>query len=233
MKMLAFDTCFGACSAAATWPGGEASRFELMDRGHAERLIPMIGEVMAEAPFALDELDHIAVTTGPGTFTGLRIGIAAARALALASGAATSGISSLELMARGAKVALRAQDVVSDISGADIAVAIDARRDEIYFEVFNCSLVSIAGPHLLSARDAAALLRDRATIVAGSGASLVVAAAHDLGRDKVTAVLPKLEPDARHFAAPIKACAANLLRPIYLRPPDAKPQVGKSLSRIL
>ncbi|MFA5948852.1 MAG: tRNA (adenosine(37)-N6)-threonylcarbamoyltransferase complex dimerization subunit type 1 TsaB [Hyphomicrobium sp.] len=233
MKMLAFDTCFGACSAAVTWPSGEASRFELMDRGHAERLIPMIGEVMGEAPFAIDELDLIAVTIGPGTFTGLRIGIAAARALALASGAATSGISSLELMARSAKVALDAQDAGCDISGADIAVAVDARRDELYFEVFNGRFGSLAGPHLVSVRDAAAHLRDRATIMVGSGASLVVAAAQELGRDKVTAVLPRLEPDARHFAAPIKACETNQLRPIYLRPPDAKPQVGKSLSRIL
>src|SRR5262245_19737721 len=105
MTTLAIDTCFAACSAALTWSdeGGQkvsVSRFERMEKGHAERLIPMIGEVMAAVPFGLDCVKRILVTEGPGTFTGVRIGIAAARALSLANGARIGTLTSLELMAR-------------------------------------------------------------------------------------------------------------------------------------
>src|SRR5436189_6472315 len=127
MRTLAIDTCFAACSVALGWSddAGETvlvSRFERMEKGHAERLIPMSGEVMEEtAPFGLDRIERIAVTQGPGTFTGVRIGIAAARALSLASGAEVRTMSSLELMARTAS----GRQEVARTPGQDIAIAID------------------------------------------------------------------------------------------------------------
>ena len=88
MKILAFDTCFDGCSVCVAEQRDTAvvalsSRMERFETGHAERLIPMIGEAMEEARVAFGELDRIAVTVGPGTFTGTRIGIAAARSFAL------------------------------------------------------------------------------------------------------------------------------------------------------
>ena len=91
MNVLAFDTCLGAVSVAVRWqgPGGDwltRHAHEARERGHAERLMPMIAEVMEDAGLAFSDLDRIAVTVGPGTFTGVRVGVAAARGLALASG---------------------------------------------------------------------------------------------------------------------------------------------------
>src|SRR5688572_6077654 len=87
MIILAFDTCFDGCSVcvAELREGivvARSAKMERFETGHAERLIPMIGEAMEEARLRFDELQRIAVTVGPGTFTGTRIGIAAARSLA-------------------------------------------------------------------------------------------------------------------------------------------------------
>ena len=104
MNVLAFDTCFDACSVAAgrglrSLTPVIAERFEGMQLGQAERLMPMIKETMLEAGMTYEMLDRIAVTVGPGTFTGTRIGVAAARALSLVCGAPIVAVSSLALMA--------------------------------------------------------------------------------------------------------------------------------------
>ena len=103
MNILALDTSMGACSAAVLRADGAASslhaRQEAMARGHAEALMPMVAEVLAEAWIAARDLDLIAATEGPGSFTGVRIAIAAARGLALATGAKLYGTDSLTVMA--------------------------------------------------------------------------------------------------------------------------------------
>src|SRR3569832_240695 len=104
MNILALDTCFDACSAAAarglrSLTPAISFAFEPMQKGHAERLIPLIEIVTHEAGLAFKALDRIAVTFGPGTFTGTRICVSAARALALATGARFVALSSLRLMA--------------------------------------------------------------------------------------------------------------------------------------
>lgn len=105
MRILAFDTCFGACSVAVVDLDGAirnviASRCELMATGHAERVLPMVQETMAAAACTFLQLDAIAVPHGPGTFTGVRTGIACARGLALASSLPVYTLSSLALLAR-------------------------------------------------------------------------------------------------------------------------------------
>ncbi|MDX1711849.1 MAG: tRNA (adenosine(37)-N6)-threonylcarbamoyltransferase complex dimerization subunit type 1 TsaB, partial [Rhodovibrionaceae bacterium] len=86
-RLLALDAAGTACSAAIVVDGRlVAARFESMRRGHSERLVPMIGEVMAEAGLAYADLDAVGVTRGPGAFTGVRIGLATARAIGLAAG---------------------------------------------------------------------------------------------------------------------------------------------------
>lgn len=231
MNTLAFDTCFAGCSVAATWDGSDGPsqiwRFERLVRGHAERLTPMIGEVMGEAPFGFDQLDLIVVTTGPGTFTGQRVGIAAARALALATGAPVGTLSSLAVMAYTA-----AAEIPDEVAGRTLAVAMDARRGEIYFQAFTGADLAPLGPPELTTPEAAArvLGGQAASLAVGSGASLVAEQAKSLGVP-VSARLPALEPDVRFIPPGAVVASHELPRPLYLRPPDAKPQDGAALAR--
>jgi tRNA threonylcarbamoyladenosine biosynthesis protein TsaB len=231
MNTLAFDTCFGACSVAATWRAPEgvagAFRFELLERGHAERLMPMISNVMNEAPFGFSEIARIVVTTGPGTFTGQRVGIAAARALSLATRAPIATLSSLQVMAYTAEASIGA-----DLAGKALAVAVDARRGELYFQAFaGADLAALGEPVLTTAEDAVNVLGDRDVIAVGSGAEAIASAARGAKRS-VTARLGALQPDVRFIADSAVMATAALPRPLYLRPPDAKPQDGASLARM-
>jgi tRNA threonylcarbamoyladenosine biosynthesis protein TsaB len=238
MRTLAIDTCFAACSVAVSWSDGtgqtvRVSRCERMEKGHAERLIPMIGEVMAGAPFGLDQIERIVVTEGPGTFTGVRIGIAAARALSLATGARVETMSSLELMVR---TALGRGDV--PVAGQDIAVAVDARRDELYFQLFDGNgLGALTEPLLVTPENAVALTKPGGTLALGSGADALAAAAQR-ARHEISTTLPDLQPDAQYFVDGLGAAVVGdrarraAPRPLYLRPPDAKPQDGKLLARV-
>jgi tRNA threonylcarbamoyladenosine biosynthesis protein TsaB len=248
MNILAFDTCFGACSAALSWthgaqPGspreGAAHRFEPMQKGHAERLIPMIGELLQDAPITLSQLDRIAVTLGPGTFTGARIGVAAARALSLSSGVGVSGVSSLALLSRQVRARLLPEptDVTcaaaETFSGADIAIAVDARRDEIYFQLFGDREPDpLTEPLLISADRAADLLRGPKTIVAGSGAAQVCRSA----RRRSLELAPEfqdIQPDASSLATMEGLPLLSPVLPLYLRPPNAKPQSAQIITRAL
>jgi tRNA threonylcarbamoyladenosine biosynthesis protein TsaB len=230
MNILAFDTCFDGCSVCvAEWAGDAmvelSAMMERFETGHAERLIPMIGDAMAKAGLDFDRLDRIAVTTGPGTFTGTRIGVAAARALALACGAKTVGVSSLAVMAEVAK---------REITAAQLAVAVDARRGEVYAQLFGSGggLDTRSPPQLLSIEEAAQLGGNAPVVFIGSGAAAVATAASGRGRDAVSSMADLL-PDAMalaHIAVALRATDDPLV-PFYLRPPDAKPQVGKAIAR--
>lgn len=231
MNTLAFDTCFGACSVAATWstPEGRAGafRFERMARGHAERLIPMVGEAMADAPFGFSEIARIVVTTGPGTFTGQRVGIAAARSLSLATGAPIAPLSSLAVMAYTA-----AYELGSELQGKLLAVAVDARRDEIYFQAFSgADWIALDVPALLTPGSAVRALTKRDVVAVGSGAELLAEAARHAGVS-ITPCLATLEPDVRFVPEAAVLPSDTPPKPLYLRPPDAKPQDGKSLARV-
>ena len=136
MNILAFDTCFGAVSAAVRWRSAEGEwllreAYEARTTGHAERLFPMITEIMEDAGLAFSSIDRIGVTLGPGTFTGVRVGIAAARAFALALDRPVVGITSLAVMAHRADLLIGRER-----AGRPLAVAVDARRDMIYFQIF-------------------------------------------------------------------------------------------------
>src|ERR1700674_1714935 len=122
MRILAADTALGACSAAVLENGKlGAHAFQLMARGHAEALAPMVEHVMREAGLAFTALDRLGVTTGPGTFTGQRVGLAFMRGLALTLKLPLVGVTTLDAMA---KAALASVDV-----GAAVVCA-DARRGE-------------------------------------------------------------------------------------------------------
>jgi tRNA threonylcarbamoyladenosine biosynthesis protein TsaB len=228
MNILALDTCMAACSVAAQREGGRvASRFEARERGHAEALFAMIEAVMAEAGLAYSELSRIAVTLGPGSFTGVRAGVAAARGLAAATKAGTVGMLSLDVLAERCLVQT---DAAARRGG--FAVAHDARRGEVYVALYSASGARISEPQALAPETAARLLPHGIGFVAGTGAKQVAVAAAAFGRSTPT-FFETLQPDAAdllHLALNVEA-SGKPLSPIYLRPPGAEPQDGKMLMR--
>lgn len=194
-----------------------------MDKGHSERLVPMIAEVMAEAGVAFSGLSRLAVTLGPGSFTGVRTGISVARAMALATGAAVTGTTSLHVMALQA---------LTRQPNRTIAIAMQTRGGLLYFQIFEAGTAVPRQPAwLATAEQAAAALGTAGAIVAGSGAALVAVAAQHHG------VTCDIAQDLKHpEASYLSRIAENLPKllppqPIYLREADALPQSGMALTR--
>lgn len=224
MNILALDTSMGACSAAVLRTDGHTCRLHAllveMPRGHAEALMPMIEEVMADAEIEARDLDLIAATVGPGSFTGVRIAIAAARGLALITRAKLYGTDSLTVMARAARLAGLDPD-------SPFAIAVDARRGMIYVGLYDADGNKLDGPLLVAPDDAARRLPSTLRLAIGSGAPLLAEAARAKGIDLETKGLA-LQPSAEALAGIALEAGetTEVLRPLYLRPPDAKPQAA-------
>jgi tRNA threonylcarbamoyladenosine biosynthesis protein TsaB len=220
MNILALDTSMGVCSVAVlSEAGGEASlvmREERMTRGHAEALMPMLEAAMEEAKLGFASLDRVAATLGPGSFTGVRIAIAAARGLALATDAKLWGTDSLSVMAEAVK---------ADHRDGPFAIAVDAHRGMLYLGIFAADGACLDGPRLASPSDAAALLPRDLQHAYGSGAAILAEALRVIGRD-IRPSAPDLQPNAASLVVLAARVTETLptLRPLYLRPPDAKPQ---------
>ena len=131
MLILAFDTAVAACS-VALWRDGVvlAAARETMDQGQAEALMPMIEAVMAKAGASYAALDRVAVTVGPGSFTGVRVGLAAARGLGLAAHKPVIGVMTTEVLAAAVAEAERKD-------GVHILAAIDTKRGDLYVQQFD------------------------------------------------------------------------------------------------
>ena len=220
MNILAFDTTTSAC-AAAICRGGDvvAERTVAMDRGHAEALIPMLEAILASASLGYSDLDAIAVTRGPGAFTGIRIGLAAARGLALASGLPVVGVTTLEAMAATARAHTERNRIV---------IVMDTKRRDFFVQAFNRELTPLCDPAVMSGADVASrlaaidgLAREDCT-VAGDG--LAQAAALQLNPD--IELLPTVTTPAPLCIATLAAgrIAVESLppTPLYLRPPEAR-----------
>lgn len=215
MKILSIDTAMAACSAAVLDTGAGlplATACVPMERGHAEALPPMVAMVMEASGLQIAEIDRIIVTTGPGTFTGVRIGLAYARGLGLARGIPVIGVDSLTAIA------------ANEEARAPLLVVSDARNAEVYAAVFDAHRRLISGPHVTTASAAAADLPSE-SLVLGTAAEGVMAAAqrNDLVRSHagdlpVAAHFARLAPDIR---------PGDMPAPLYLRPPDAKPQTAQ------
>ncbi len=245
MNVLAFDTCFDACSVAfgSASPGDSrcvSAERVLMKTGHAEALMPMIERVMQQSRTAFDEIDTIAITNGPGTFTGTRICVAAARALALATNARIVSFSSLQL------IGVSAARATPECAGPDDAVLVarDARRDELYCQVVAGDGEALSEPLLRSAERAAALCPERRLFVVGSGAEAVLQASlattRTTGRTLVAVDessslgLEAREPDASvmlTLVAHALPTPSDAPAPLYLRPADAKPPGAAFIAR--
>lgn len=215
VSVLAFDCAGHACSAALLREDElVARRLERMERGHAEALMPMIAAVLDEAGLAVEALDLIAVTTGPGAFTGLRIGLAAARALALASGVALLGISNFAAVA--AAVAEKAR------AGRSLIVALDSKRREFYLQCF-ADHAPTGEAALVAPEDAARWVPPGKLLLAGDAAP-ALARALGSGRDAALADgtgLTDAAEVARLAAAEWRpGLRPPLPRPLYLREPD-------------
>ena len=208
MIVLALDTCLGACSVAVI--DGErtlASATEAMTRGHQERLAPMTGEVMIAAGLAFSDLDRIGVTVGPGSFTGLRVGLAFAKGLALALDLPCIGVGSLEALAGS----------VGDTGHC--AAVIDAGRGNVYLQQFDRARAT-SGPDVMAMETAAARLVEAHDLggvtLVGPSAAVLMAVSVEAPQAVLTS------PDPATVAALAARAPITPPRPLYLRPPDAK-----------
>lgn len=214
------DTAGGTCS-AALWRDGRvvSRRFERLARGHAERLIPMIEAVMGEGDLAYADLGCIAVTRGPGGFTGVRIGLAAARGLALASGRPLVGASNFRVVASAA-------GAEAPVDGS-LAVVIDAKRSDLYVQAFAADLRPRTEPAALRPEDLADALPPGPLVLVGDGVEQAAPYLTAAGRPFALSDAPG-SADAARLAELVAsegpdAAGGAPVEPLYLRPPDASP----------
>ena len=205
MRLLAVDTALGACSVAILEDDRVlAHRFVLMDRGHAEVLAPMVEETMVDAAITFAQLDCLAVTTGPGTFTGQRVGLAFMRGLRVALNKPLLGITTLDAMTAAA---------MAETGLATAAALHDAKRGEVYLEI-----AGTHAPRVLAFDDAIAALPQGALALAGTAAP---GAAERLPHATLSTIR---QPDALWVARLAAALPPSdaAPAPLYLRAPDAK-----------
>lgn len=210
MIVLAIDTCLFACSVAVV--DGDrvlARRVEPMSRGHQERLAPLVQEAMAQSGLGFDQLDRIGVTVGPGSFTGLRVGLAFAKGLGSALSIPVVGVGSLEALAEPER--------------GDVLAVLDAKRGQVYLQAFSGG-APVSAPDALPIEIAAARVAEFAPdILIGTGAALLAG---------LRTGARVVEADTTDPVAVARLAAARTPvppRPLYLRAPDAKLPGGKSL----
>jgi tRNA threonylcarbamoyladenosine biosynthesis protein TsaB len=226
MRVLAIDTALEACSVAVLDTESSArarSRSLPMARGHAEALMPLIANVMSEARTEFAELDRIAVTVGPGSFTGLRVGVAAARGIGLAAEKPVVGLTTLS--------ALAVPLIDADDSQAVLAV-IDARHANVYMQLFGPGGRTLVAPRVAPLRDAIRAAMASPTRIVGNAARLLEAAWPDNERRPLLVndiKAPDIVWVARLGAAADPDPAA--VKPLYLRAADAHPQTAGVLPR--
>jgi tRNA threonylcarbamoyladenosine biosynthesis protein TsaB len=212
MRILAFD-CAGAQCAAAILAHDRIAATKRIEaeRGHAQLLIPLLVELLATVGLDFADIDRLAVTTGPGSFTGIRVALAAAHGLALAVDKPIIGVTVFEALA--ASVADRG------ISAPRLLVAIDSRRAELFVQLFDATGQALGEPAMLAPDAIPAWAGPGQLALAGDAAHLV---APYLGlavaADRITQVDPAIV--ARLAAA---KPAGPAPAPFYLRAPDAVP----------
>ena len=217
MIVLGLDTCLSSCSVAVL-DGARvvASAREVMARGHQERLAPMARQVMAEAGLAFGKLDRIAVTVGPGSFTGLRVGIATAKGLATSLGKPACGVSTLDALGAGIAAA--------GATGERLAV-LDGYRGEVFVALYDAAGTRLWEPEVMRPEALAERLAQVSTppSVGGSGA---LRFRHELEGAGGIRIPDDADPvhrvEARHICALAAAGeGSESLEPTYLSPPDA------------
>jgi tRNA threonylcarbamoyladenosine biosynthesis protein TsaB len=225
MRVLAIDTAIAACSAAVIDSEHAAiigSETLPMTRGHAEAVMPLIARVMDQSGIDFVALDRIAVTVGPGSFTGLRVGIAAARGIALAAAKPAIGLSTL---------ASYAAPVIAEDDGRQVVAAIDARHGQVYLQVFGPGGRTLVAPRIATLRDAVRAAMASPACIVGSAADKLAAAWPRAGEQPLS-VQQREAPDI-DWVARLGAAAEGYgpPKPLYLRAPNAQPQSAAQLPR--
>jgi tRNA threonylcarbamoyladenosine biosynthesis protein TsaB len=214
--ILVIDTSGPVCAAGIYDAGSKslvASISETLGKGHAERLIPMIDEVLNQAGMTLPQMTRIAVTVGPGSFTGIRVGVAAARGFALSLGIPAVGVTTLQVVA---------EQVLEIGPPAPVIAAIDARRDEIFAQAFAPDGEALTEPEAYTYEDVRAIVSRFDAILAGSGAAALDGIAHDVDAyplDRIGRIGARLPDDAK-------------ASPVYIRGAGAKPQTGFAIKHV-
>jgi tRNA threonylcarbamoyladenosine biosynthesis protein TsaB len=217
MRVLAIDTALGACSAAVldTEAGGIiASESVPMLRGHAEALMPLIGGLFDRLGTPLHAIDRIVVTTGPGSFTGLRVGISAARGIALAANKPAVGISTL--------LAYAAPHLADD----------ETRHNHVYLQSFAPGGRTVIAPRIAPINEAVRVAAEAPARIVGNAAQLVADGLKSQRKQSIV-VDDRAAPDIAWIATTGAAMDQDQAppKPQYLRAPDAQPQNAAQLPR--
>ncbi len=217
--ILAFDTSAGAVSAAVLRDGHILAELqEPVLRGHGEVIMGLLKSAVGRAGIGFTDLDAIVVTEGPGSFTGIRVGLAAARGLGLALGIPVQGVSTLLVHAASvADAALKAD--------ASIMVVIESKRADLYVQHFASDLTQLGEPHLVAVGDLGGEIGHGSVIVTGDAAHLVQPVPY------AATVLPMATPA---IAVVVRLASAIdhavPAAPLYIRAPDAaRPIAGGRL----
>lgn len=222
MKVLAIDCAASLCAACVydAAAGLELGRSVLdLGKGHAEHLMAVIAEALKAGAIDYAGIGAIAVSVGPGSFTGLRVGVSTARGLALALKIPAIGVTTLEALAGEAAAAF---------PGRAVLAALDAGREEIHAALYDQMSVLTYGPAVATLAEATGMAIESAAVLAGTAAAQIAASAgrgFDIGPRTATADILTY---ARLAAAKGQG---ERPKPLYLRGADAKPQAGFILSR--
>lgn len=217
MIVLAIDTAGVNCSAALYDVSAGcliASRTETIGKGHAERLPGMVDEVFKEAGKSPSDIGLVGITIGPGSFTGIRVGVAAARGFGLALSVPVIGVTTLEVLASMARK--------TDAQGPILA-AMDAKRGEIYTQLFDADGRPATEPQALTIEDARILAKTSQAVVTGTGAGAIFS--------ETTGALDHFDIETIAKIAALQRNVTGKAAPLYLRGPDAKPQTGYAIER--
>lgn len=217
MIILAIDTAGIDCSAAVYDSSSKtllSTVTEEIGKGHAERLMAVIDQALAEASVDLHGVGRIAIVIGPGSFTGIRVGVAAARGFALSLGIECVGVTTLETLAG---------SYLDKNPGSPVVVTMDAKREEIYAQAFSSQGAALNEAAALSADGARQLVASFSAQATGSWSDNVSGVAASPDRFDIGTV-------ARIGAD--KDAGEGRPKPLYLRGPDAKPQTGFALARV-
>ncbi|WP_293801962.1 tRNA (adenosine(37)-N6)-threonylcarbamoyltransferase complex dimerization subunit type 1 TsaB [uncultured Bosea sp.] len=227
MRILAIDTALGACSACVLDTADMVKPLAIeqiaMDRGHAEALMPLVERVMKDIEGGFGSLSRVAVTVGPGSYTGLRVGVSAARAIAFAAGIPAVGVTT---------VAAFAAPLIGRESGRVIAAALDAKHGQVWFQALTAEGKPLVSLRQVSYRDAARAIGAGPVSLVGSSALAVANEAWAIGLDALViddAKAPDIAWVARlGFIADPETAPP---RPLYLKAPETTPQDKARLPR--